>query len=515
MPTTFEIHPAVGIARVGNSKDCFVGPEPGGSPPAKYRDRGGKLLRQAARFRVFRCERTVKGVLKSATEVTADQARIEWTVHLVNAKGAAEEFPPVATRPSAREPRLRNAGHARREELVIDPGPRTVSVSHPKAVFDTGTFLGTVVPLGELRGEADGRLLVLGGFGSSGSVSPDGAPVPINHFANNDNWYDDMSDGVVTATVAMGGTGPAVDAAPARVIVAPPDFAPGLANLVTLYDVAFHAAVERGWRQVPKRPSFARHVQPVLQRTLGYQWLLQLGRQGHGSGAGFGDFSIRWAELADPSKDAAGTRAFVLSVLRDPADPVEDQEFGFMPRLHDSSYAAFPGAVLRLTPTQYAVMKRWAAGQFVNDLGAPPPTDELVPDAFDRVALEACSGGPFFPGIEVGRVMADPATYREPFRVDAGAHPAGSLTAGNAVPWQADFLACSVDAQPQLAWWPAQRPYQVLTKRDDDTTEFWHRGVTGFRGMVDQWHRLGIVVEARRADGTTVFVESERRPLPR
>ena len=514
MATTFEIHPAIGIARVGNSKDCFVGPEPGGAPPAKYRDRSGKLLRQAARFRVFRCERTATGVLRSATELTADEAQISWTVHLVNAKGAAEEFPPVATRPALAGGRLRNAGHSRREDLVIDPGPRTVSASQPRAVFDKGRFLGTAVPLGEIRREADGRLLVLGGFGSSGSVSSDGAPVPINHFANNDKWYDDISDGIVTAEVTLAAGGPAVEAAPARVIVGPPDFAPALVNLTTLYDVALNAAVERGWRQVPKRPSFSRHVQPILQRTLGYQWLLQLGRQGHGVGSGFGDFSSRWAELADPSKHAAGTRGFVLSVLRDPAEPVQDQEFGFMPRLHDSSYGAFPGAVLRLTPTQYTVLKRWAAGQFVSDLDAPPAA-ELLPDALDRVALEACSGGPFFPGIEVGRVMADPSTYSEAFRVDAAAHPPGQLTAGNAVPWQADFLACSVDAQPQLGWWPAQRPYQVLTRADAETTEFWHRGVSGFRGMVDQWHRLGVVVAAKAPNGTTVFVESERRPLPR
>jgi hypothetical protein len=249
--TTFEIHPAIGIARVGNSKDCFVGPEPGGAPPPKYRDRSGKLLRQAVRFRVFRCERTPKGALKSATELTADQAQISWTVHLVNGKGAAEEFPPVATRRAIAEPRLRNAGHSGRGELVIDPGPRTVSASQPRAVFDKGTFLGTPVPLGELRREADGRLLVLGGFGASGSVSPDGRPVPINNFANNDNWYDDMSDGTVGATITLVGGGAAIEAVPARVIVAPPDFAPGLANLITLYDVALQAAVERGWRQVP------------------------------------------------------------------------------------------------------------------------------------------------------------------------------------------------------------------------------------------------------------------------
>jgi CubicO group peptidase (beta-lactamase class C family) len=109
--------------------------------------------------------------------------------------------------------------------------------------------------------------------------------------------------------------------------------------------------------------------------------------------------------------------------------------------------------------------------------------------------------------------MADPTTYSSAFCVDPKAPGPGQLTAGNAVPWQADFLACSVDAQPQLGWWPAQRPYQVFTKPDGTTTQFWHRGVTGFSGMVDEWHRLGVVVETRRPDGTRAFVESERRPL--
>jgi hypothetical protein len=53
----------------------------------------------------------------------------------------------------------------------------------------------------------------------------------------------------------------------------------------------------------------------------------------------------------------------------------------------------------------------------------------------------------------------------------------------------------------------------VFPNVDADVSEFWHRGVTGYRGMVEQWHQLGIVVEAKRGDGTVVFVESERRPL--
>lgn len=513
MGTTFEIHPAIGIARAGNSNDSFAGPEPGGTPPTKYRDGAGNLLRQAARFRVFNCERAADGTLQSATEITADQARIEWTVHLVNAKGAAEEFPPPAIRLPQPGSRPRNAGHTSRADLVIDPGPRTLAGPGQRAAFDSGMFLGAVVPLGEIRSEGDGRLLVLGGFGKSGFVSPDGSPVPIGNFANNDNWYDDMSDGTVEASVSMGGTGPKVDAKPARVIVAPPDFAPGIANLVTLYDAAFQAAVERGWRQVPKQPSFSLHVQPILQRVLGYQWVLQLGRQGHGPGAGMGDFASQWAALADPSPAHATTRGRIIAILRDPNQPVPDDDSGFMPRLHKTDFAAFPNGVLRLTPTQYAVLQQWAGGHFVNDLDHPPADHEFLPDAFDRTALQACSGGPFFPGIEVGRIMADPQTYSEAFRVDPQSHPAGQLTAGNAVPWQADFLACSVDAQSQLGWWPAQRPYQVLTRLDSDTTQFWDRGVTGFHGMVDEWHELGVMVQARRPDGGIVFVESERRPL--
>jgi len=509
--TTYEIHPAIGIARVGNSAEFFVGPEPGAGPPARYRDAAGALLRQAARFRIFRCSRAADGTLKSAKEVTTADAAIEWTVHVANGKGAAPEFPPAPSRRASDVARLRNASQADRSALVVDPGPRTVAGAGGSAVFAGGKFLGTEVPLGELRTDADGRLLVLGGFGTSG-VSPRGSRAPLDHFANNDHWFDDVSDGPVTATVKVGNRR-AVAAVPAWVVTAPPDFAPGITNFVTLYDVAFQAAVERGWRAAPATISFVRHVQPILQRALGYQWVLELGRQGHGPFSGFGDFSTRWDNLADTSQNSSFARELVLGVLKDPSQPADDTdpEFGMMPRLHASDYLRSQQHVLRPTATQYAVLKRWAAGDFVNDLKKPVAVKELAPDAFDRVALEACSGGPFFPGIEVGSVMAASATYSSPFRVDPTTHGPGSLTAGNAVPWQADFLACSVDAQSQLGWWPAQRPYQVFPSADADTSQFWSRGVSGFRGMVKQWHDLGVVVPATGPDGTAMFVESERR----
>ena len=81
-----------------------------------------------------------------------------------------------------------------------------------------GRFQGQEVSLGELRTDTAGRLLVLGGRGLSGSVPPN---LPVTHFADNPGWYDDVSDGPVTATVTLPGEPPHVVEHPAWVIVAP------------------------------------------------------------------------------------------------------------------------------------------------------------------------------------------------------------------------------------------------------------------------------------------------------
>ena len=66
MPNIYRIHPAIGIARVGDSTDeYFVGPEAPGFPPslnrpdaphdpnAGYKDDRGRIKRQGARFRIY------------------------------------------------------------------------------------------------------------------------------------------------------------------------------------------------------------------------------------------------------------------------------------------------------------------------------------------------------------------------------------------------------------------------------------------------------------------------------
>src|ERR1041384_2805578 len=87
-----KIHPAIGIARVGNSpSDFFIGPEsPGNRRPLRggYKDSHGRIKRQAARFRLFGYDK--RGKLLG--EITTANANIQWTVHLANKKAAWRQF---------------------------------------------------------------------------------------------------------------------------------------------------------------------------------------------------------------------------------------------------------------------------------------------------------------------------------------------------------------------------------------------------------------------------------------
>lgn len=68
------------------------------------------------------------------------------------------------------------------------------------------------------------------------------------------------------------------------------------------------------------------------------------------------------------------------------------------------------------------------------------------PHALVRAALEACVGGPFFPGIEMTFIADEPETWQGPFRLREGL-AAGDVTKHMAVPWQADFFQCNTH------WW--------------------------------------------------------------
>ncbi|WP_347906006.1 LodA/GoxA family CTQ-dependent oxidase [Pseudomonas purpurea] len=276
------IHPGIGIARVGNSKASdgfYIGPEVIEPMPAKasdMRDSNGALKRQAARFRVYGYNAAGEVV----GELTSDTATITWQVHLANRKAQWYQFQNALDIPEAAEDAfpLRNADikGAARSGLAIDPGARSIAGKETSGVeyqFNTGEFQGTVVDLGELRTDPVGRLLVLGGYGVS--ASPAGKPIydpaKPGSFNNANGWYDDTSDGPVTATVSIAGRDVPVDSA--WVVVAPPNFAPDIVGWRTLYDQLTDVYVEGGGLPFPEMASFTRDVLPALSRLNNLQWV--------------------------------------------------------------------------------------------------------------------------------------------------------------------------------------------------------------------------------------------------
>src|SRR5262245_63766260 len=86
-----RIFPSVGVARLGNSAEWFVGPESPGHAPrldGTFKDAAGWVKKQAARFRIYAFDADDRAI----AEVTGEAARIEWTVHLANKKASFREF---------------------------------------------------------------------------------------------------------------------------------------------------------------------------------------------------------------------------------------------------------------------------------------------------------------------------------------------------------------------------------------------------------------------------------------
>ena len=496
MATIYKIHPAIGVARVGNSPTkFFIGPETPDSPGVEIGADGtetaltrykqdGLVKRQAARFRVFAYEQDAAGNLELVGEVGAD-AQVAWTVDLVNRKAALNR------RVGPAGPR--NIGIADRDSLIIrGPRPATIAGRNRPAATVAGRFLGKEVFLGELRTDGEGRLIVLGGRGASGSVPPGR---PLETFISSDRWHDDVSDGPVTATVTLPGQAPVVVHESAWVVVAPPDFAPPVGPIVSLYDVAFQAAIDKGALQPDVRPSFARHIKPMIQRTADMRWVDDWDewRQLH---------TIDFDTLADPSPSAAAARKAVADRIRNP----RLIEFEMPEFLNTTTPAGVPIG---------GYVTQWETGDFVNDLATPVPA-ESIPDQLDRIALHHCTGNNFFPGIEAGENLRDPNMYGRPFRLDptnVGKVFPGCLTEIMALPWQADFFLCRGGGELSFNWWPTQRPDKVMTRPDriPGSDEDWAQPIGDFKGMVDNALRLGFIVP-RQVDGDTVVVETERDP---
>jgi L-Lysine epsilon oxidase N-terminal/L-lysine epsilon oxidase C-terminal domain len=528
-----KIHPAIAIARLGNSsEEYFIGPEVPGQPPQPednlFKDKSGKIKRQAARFRIYSYDANDK-VIK---ELTSDDCTIGWKVHLANKKAENNLF---VGRFDHQTDVKRNSSIVNRKDLIIDPGSRSISGKNQngdKYKFDTGKFLGTPVQLGELRTDQKGRLIVLGGYGKSDSI--DFEKYPIKQYANNDGWYDDTSDGPVTATVVFDNEKhiPVKDSA--WVIVAPPKFAPYHYPIVTLFDTMREFALNQKWIIPPKEVSFMRDIYPIFFRAVQYAWLNEMAERGHGQGT----ILTKLKNLADNSQEKAKLRKMIFNRIRNPylinnpqsKEAIEQAEPYYMPPMSGDGGEANEGNIERwmaILPSQYENLRRWSDGDFINDWQQDSQIElhqqmkledmllEEQPSACDKAALDLSIGSPFFPGIEITYIVWDPSLYDgKPFRINHNLEP-GDITKHMAIPWQADFWACSDD------WWPSARPDDVIPDRegtinptDPTVRKKWARKtdeseITKYEEMVHEWSKLGII-KPTNINNEIFFVETER-----
>ena len=410
------------------------------------------MKRQAARFRVYAYHDD--GTIE---ELTAAEADITWTAHLVNKKATHASNAPASA-----------------SDLTIDPGSRTLNAPDQRALFDTGTisFSGAspvTVPLGEMRTDVDGRLLVLGGHGMSAS--------PTNQTSlsfNSPGWYDDISDGSVAAHVKIRATGDEFDADGAWVLVAPPKFAPALQMPTTLYDRLFQMAADQNWVTPPANPSYTNDVYPTLQRAREIRWVYKV------VGIHEGTDPHDWA---DPVYATAARNA-IFNALANP----NGGGTGDMPLLANEAAT--------LTKIQYGVMELWNQGTFQQDWNGPPQPGAVTPAELDRAALTNAVGSAFFPGIEAGgfsgqRPIIEPTRYvgaADPMRLKHSVNQPGDTSQYMALPWQGDFTWCGDQ------WWPVPRPNYVT--RGGVAEQNWLAPTVGnASGMITKWARLGFVVK--------------------
>ncbi|HEX2254117.1 MAG TPA: CTQ-dependent lysine 6-oxidase LodA [Thermoanaerobaculia bacterium] len=480
MASRYAIHPAIGVARVGNSQDEFyLEPESiGGLPIAcdasgdavredgrpvfvrDFKDAAGRVRRQAARFRVFRYDE--EDPSDPGTEVTLEDPGvegIEWRVHLANKKACWYQFSELEGDRMLGEPTpdggntnsyqargipLRNegvTGEAERQKLIIDPGPRHLDGPHQSAEFSRQTIPpdyphGSFPPpptqgyeidtLGAMLTDAAGRLVVLGGHGLAGGDEP------IDSFAGADTWHDDIADGPVACRLRLAG-GETVDL-DAWVLVGSPKYAPELVNVVTLDDVQYDVAVRfqdavpalyrNGSFQEDYEASFERDVLPILRRPLDYPWVANVPAM-----IAFGAPTFDPRDASEANRDA---RRRYFAYFRRPPSGTADGDSGQSAQLWSAPDTSSGVPLMPLNSGSNSV-----SNTLLDKFLALTPTQYFLLHQWaegrfttgaagpplpgvhplDQASVGNCVGGPMCPGIEVTWSTRNPPIYRAPYRL--------------------------------------------------------------------------------------------------
>ncbi|KAG8993009.1 hypothetical protein FRB90_000814, partial [Tulasnella sp. 427] len=529
-----DIYPPIAIARVGDSEDWFLGPEvPGIDPLPKkgFRDKDHKIRRCAPRFRIYAFDEHAN-VLGEINLKTDPRYSVEWTVRVANKKAAwvlfrgQYEEETFRLRNESIQPwpkdeqgnDIHDYGHCdTRDRLIIDSGLKSVSGRKSGPVTLQGEFRGAkavpiTVKLGSIQTDDLGRLIVVGSDGRACSIdhadkAPEDQPFLKDGLFSNNDWFDTMSDGHVTAKVRFDDHGNQKEI-PVKnrstVITAPPHFAHGNHCPTTLYEL-IEDIYERQKRSkadagedVAKVLYYYEHIDPLFKRMYMNSWTNFRANEGHGPRRA--KFFLDNPELSDPASKYTEAREYIFNRVRAPVikknperlptaqNPVpewDESNFAlrskqayiyWMPRLGGNN-SDMPESIkdtandanrwASLTQLQHDRLENWSKGNFMT--GEKPKVytsfDDIPlveqPSALTFAALEWSVGAPMYPGIECYWIAEFGEMYdlNQPFSYRFGekAQP-GDLTRGLALPWQADFYMCNTH------WWPSVRPDNIVTE---------------------------------------------------
>ena len=480
----FRIYPSIGVARLGNGpaekEHVIFSPE---IPWAnlfetdnQYLMPDGKIKKQAQRFYIYECDSSGKPV----RQIDPADYDIRWSAEVANKKpfwydfnnsldlsivsknrNVSPDFAKNKTAPGIpavqRNPNVLNMdqrlphGYNYRKELVNNPP--TVSVDEkntrqsipgqfPNAGRQSESLLakslGTEpvqVDLGTIEYD-EGTLIFYAADGISASLNPSDLNTD---FADNSNWYDDICDGRITAVITSRSTGDTYhlnDAwSAAWVATAPPDYAPQIQPISTMYDIISGAGTDK------YEPEFSL-VFPMLYRLYRMQWV------------NLGDFlapsfrevidkltdegKLKYLFQKNPRGEAAAVREKIFSLFRNPAYPVlnepiipsssttsiEDRGVGtteLMLPYYPGDGVNYPGSPAQwfaIPPLLYDQLKKWKDGDF-KPMRLPDSNIDAIGEVFrrkyldaakderkkpllmTRAVLETLYGGGFHPGVEL------------------------------------------------------------------------------------------------------------------
>ncbi|MBL1278099.1 MAG: CTQ-dependent lysine 6-oxidase LodA [Ectothiorhodospiraceae bacterium] len=486
MSNIYEIHPKIGVARLGNSPDDFyLSPETIGGLPIeydqsgcvtskfvhKYKDSVGRIKRQGQKFRIFKKTDNAYQELRLSDD---DIEKIVWTVHIANKKAVwytfselqgnlefGQENSYLNQHVPVNNPTVTDSDE--RKKLIIDPGPRTIEVPGDVVQFsrynipenyEYGSFPpissggSQINSLGELRMDDTGNLIALGGYGN---VTGD---AKIDSFRGAGGYWDDISDGFVMATVVLK-DGTKIDAGSAWLIVGSPKYAPELVNITTLYDTMYNVGI-RHLKADPTIYSTDSHsnkkeytpldgynldytvnytlqIKPIIERMQSYRWVADVPY--------LSDFANPGFNLADPSEENKKNRLKYFNYFRVPVVPEAyskltqqldkgpNQLFSsdgipLMPLNSGDNSVTNSGPIYKFE-TLSATQYFFMHQWAAGKFVVGETASKTLPEQLDEASVGNCVGAPFSPGIETTWITRNKSIYSAPIEFKLAHHHNG------------------------------------------------------------------------------------------